>query len=260
MGKNLSDTIGSTSSPQEQPLVNQLIESNDNHSFPEKLLIIDTETTGLDVEENECLEVGAILFHVSSRCVLSQQSFLLPVASNEAQNINRIPAAVTRVSQPWQEGLSYLNHLIMSANAVVAHNASFDRKWFGKSPLPEIHIPWICSMDEISWPDHLQLRPRPSVRDLAIAYEVPVWNAHRALTDCIYLSEVFRRTENLEKLLEFALEPRSLVRARASYENRHLAKQAGFSWNNPVPGAWVRRMSDREIRTLDFDVIPLDNE
>ena len=43
---------------------------------PATLLIIDTETTGLDPELDHCLEVGAILFDVPSRSVLAQQSFL----------------------------------------------------------------------------------------------------------------------------------------------------------------------------------------
>ena len=62
---------------------------------PTTLLIIDTETTGLDPELDHCLEVGVILFSVASRTVLAQQSFLLPVESNAAEHINRIPADVT---------------------------------------------------------------------------------------------------------------------------------------------------------------------
>ena len=93
-------------------------------------------------------------------------------------------------------------------------------------------------MDDIRWPAERQLRPSPSVRDLALAYGVPVWAAHRALTDCIYLAEVFARCDDLELLLEAALEPRELFRAQLSYEERHQAKQAGFRWNDPVPGAW----------------------
>ena len=38
-----------------------------NKSVPETLLILDTETTGLDFEHDQCLEIGAILFHVLSR-------------------------------------------------------------------------------------------------------------------------------------------------------------------------------------------------
>ena len=238
------------------PLAN---ESNSRNT-PEMLLIVDTETTGLDPLEDECIEVGAILFHVSSRSVIAQQSFLLPVFSNSAEAINRIPPAVTRLDQTWQDGLIYFKKLIDSADGLVAHNSDFDRKWFGKDPLPEVCKPWLCTMAEISWPVERQLKARPSVRDLALAYEVPVWNAHRALTDCIYLSEVFRRCDELETLLVHGLEPRRLMRAKVSYEERHLAKKAGFTWNEPVHGAWTRRLSEREVLALDFPVLPLQND
>ena len=42
----------------------------------EKILILDTETTGLDENKDEVIEIGCILFDVSFRCVLSQVSFL----------------------------------------------------------------------------------------------------------------------------------------------------------------------------------------
>ena len=50
----------------------------------EKILIIDTETTGLDEKKDEVIEIGGILFDVSHKCVLSQVSFLFPVDNNEA--------------------------------------------------------------------------------------------------------------------------------------------------------------------------------
>jgi DNA polymerase-3 subunit epsilon len=96
------------------------------------------------------------------------------------------------------------------------------------------------------------------VRDLALAFGVPVWAAHRALTDCIYLAQVFERCANLEHLLQTALEPRQLFRAQLSYAERHRAKEAGFRWNDPVPGAWTRRLSQREARALSFPVQPVE--
>jgi DNA polymerase-3 subunit epsilon len=79
---------------------------------PRTLLILDTETTGLDPETHHCVEVGAILFDVQSRAVLAQQSFLLPAETNAAEPINRIPAAVTRLPQPWKEGLRWFQNLL----------------------------------------------------------------------------------------------------------------------------------------------------
>ncbi len=227
---------------------------------PATLLIIDTETTGLDPEKDRCLEVGAILFDVSARSVLAQQSFLLPVESNAAEPINRIPAAVTRLPQPWPGALRWFDELLVAADVLVAHNAAFDRQWFGLGVVPAIATPWLCTMDDIRWPAERQLRSRPSVRDLALAYGVPVWAAHRALSDCIYIAEVFARCDDLEQLLERGLEPRQLMRARVSFEERHLAKAAGFRWNDPIKGAWTRRLSDREVAELEFPVAPVELE
>ena len=227
---------------------------------PRTLLIIDTETTGLEPENHCCVEVGAILFDVQSRAVLAQQSFLLPAETNAAEPINRIPAAVTRLSQPWKEALLWFQNLLDAADVLVAHNAAFDRQWFGRGELPAVTQPWLCSMEDMRWPADRQLRSRPSVRDLALAYGVPVWAAHRALTDCIYLAEVFARCDDLEQLLLQGLEPRQLVRAKVSYDDRQLARDAGFRWNDPIKGAWARRLSEREIQGLSFPVVPVDLE
>ena len=225
---------------------------------PKNILILDTETTGLDNENDDCLEVGSILFNVKSRSVLAQQSFLLPVEKNNAEKINNIPAEITRLPQPLFEAIKYFESLVQFSDVIVAHNAEFDMKWFGSQKLPQIEKPWICSMDDITWPSERQLKTRPSVKDLALAYGVPVWSAHRALTDCIYLAEVFKRCTELEKLLIRALEPKVLLRADISYDKRHLAKNAGFRWNDAIKGAWSRKMSRRDMEKLEFPVYEVD--
>jgi DNA polymerase-3 subunit epsilon len=225
---------------------------------PRRLLILDTETTGLDPAAHACIEVGAVLFDVPHRTVLSQISFLLPCEHNPAQAINGIDAAVSREPQPWRQALQCFEALLEAADAVLAHNAAFDRQWFGRGELPAIHKPWLCSMEDLRWPPERQLRANPSVRDLALAYGVPVWAAHRALTDCIYLAQVFERCPELEDLLQAGLEPRRLYRARLSYEERHKAREAGFRWNEPISGAWSRRLSEREAALLSFPVVPVD--
>lgn len=226
-------------------------------SHLERLLILDTETTALHPDEGDCIEVGAVLFHVPSRSVLTQVSFLLPCQANAAEAINGIAAAVSQLEQPWREALRCFLAMVAAADGILAHNAAFDRQWFGRGLLPALDKPWICSMDDIPWPPGRQLRPAPSVRDLAIAFGVPVWAAHRALTDCTYLVQVLQRCDDLETLLQAAQEPRRLYRAQLSYSERHQAKAAGFRWNDPVQGAWTKRLSEREVSTLPFPVNPV---
>jgi len=204
--------------------------------------------------------VGAVLFDVPRRAVLSQISFLLPCEQNPARSVNGIDPEVSRLPQPWPQALEFFEAMLAAADVVLAHNAAFDRQWFGQGPLPAIDKPWLCSMEDLRWPAERQLRATPSVRDLALAYGVPVWAAHRALTDCIYLAQVFERCPELERLLQAGLEPRRLYRARLSYEERHKAREAGFRWNEPISGAWSRRLSEQEAALLSFPVVPVDDQ
>ena len=227
---------------------------------PQRLLILDTETTGLDPQRDHCIEVGAVLFDVAHRAVLSQISFLLPCDDNPARAVNGIDPAVTRLDQPWSQALQCFEAMVAAADLVVAHNAAFDRQWFGHGHLPVISRPWLCSMEDLRWPAEKRLRSNPSVRDLALAYGVPVWAAHRALTDCLYIVQVFERCPELEQLLQAGLEPRRLYRARLSYDERHKAREAGFRWNEPISGAWSRRLSEREAALLNFPVVAVDDD
>ena len=229
-------------------------EINKKDKHIEKILILDTETTGLDENKDEIIEIGCILFHVSSKSVLSQASFLFPVTSNEAEHVNGISAEVTNIIQPWEDGLKFFLKLVDSSDVIVAHNVEFDKKWFGKGRLPKLEKEWICSLEDINWSFQKSLKSRPSVTDLALSFSIPVWNLHRALSDCFYISEVFKKCENLEGLLIKATEPRFLYKALVSYEERSLAKSAGFRWNNPVQGAWSKKLTIEEAKSLEFKV------
>ncbi len=220
----------------------------------EKILILDTETTGLDENRDEIIEIGCILFHITSKSVLSQVSFLFPVSSNEAEHINGISAEVTNIKQPWEDALNFFLKLVDCADLIVAHNVGFDKKWFGKGRLPKLEKKWVCSLEDINWSFQKNLKNRPSVTDLALSFSIPVWSLHRALSDCFYISEVFKKCDNLEELLMKATEPRFLYKALVSYEERSLAKKAGFRWNNPAEGVWSRKLTVEEANSLDFKV------
>tara|TARA_Y100000589_G_scaffold130186_1_gene123866 strand:- start:3449 stop:4258 length:810 start_codon:yes stop_codon:yes gene_type:complete len=231
-----------------------IAEINHKNKLLDSILILDTETTGLDEKKDEVIEVGCILFHISSKSVLSQLSFLLPVNNNNAESINGISADVSRINQPWRNSINLFMDFVSVCDLIVAHNVEFDKKWFGKGHLPNLDKRWVCSLDDIDWSFKKNLKRRPSVTDLALAFNIPVWSLHRALSDCYYLSEVFKKLDNLEDLLVKASEPRFLYKAIVSYEERTLAKNAGFRWNSPIQGAWTRKLSEKEAVGLDFQV------
>ena len=246
--KNISNKNGLIQSS------NLIMDNTSNKRSVESVLILDTETTGLDENNNEVIEIGCILFNVPLKAVLAQLSFLLPVESNDAEAINGITVEVSNVKQPWREGIQLFLKLVEACDFIVAHNVTFDKKWFGKGNLPYLEKKWICSLDDINWSFKKNIKSRPSVTDLALGFNIPVWNLHRALSDCYYISEVFKKIDNLEDILLKATEPKYLYKAIVGYEDRSLAKKAGFRWNNPVQGAWTRKLSETEATELDFKV------
>jgi DNA polymerase-3 subunit epsilon len=216
------------------------------------ILIVDVETTGLEPETGKLVEVGAALFDVRHRAVLSQVSTLLPVRENGAEHINGIRAEMTRATPEavLKQAKDLVRALSVHADAYVAHNAAFDSKW-----LPSLKDkPWICTMEDVRWPR--AKKGHPSVVSLALDYGVPVWAAHRALTDCTYLAQVMEREPALEMLLAAALEPRQYYVAELPYDQRQLCKDAGFVWDRQVPKAWSKKLSATEAEALPFPTRP----
>jgi DNA polymerase-3 subunit epsilon len=225
------------------------------------LLILDTETTGLDPSQHKVIEVGAILYSVDYQTVLHQFATLLHAKENPQERINCIPAAALHHLDEYLVGLSLmmLKRMAAQADCVVAHNVAFDRQWFDGDRLPvlvgcdEQPLTWLCTMTDFVFPN--QTKPNESLVSLALAHGIGVSSAHRALTDCQLIAALFDRMDDLLGMIAYAARPKALYVAHVSYDDRQLAKDAGFSWNQLVPKAWARRMTAEDAAMLPFRVI-----
>ncbi|KAM3112803.1 3'-5' exonuclease [Phormidesmis sp. 146-33] len=226
------------------------------------LLIIDTETTGLCPTQDRVIELGAILYSIEHKTVLHQLSTLLCApAENPAEKTNRIcPNVLPTVSESLQQkNIEIFLDMADTALFAVAHNADFDKQWFDGKHLPVLQsgdepMKWLCTMDDFVFP--LQTRPRESLINLALAHGIGVSCAHRALTDCQLIAALFDRMDSLVPMISHALRPKEVFRALVSFDNKQMAKDAGFRWN-PEDKTWARKMAVEDTEKLPFKVLQI---
>lgn len=226
------------------------------------LLILDTETTGLETSKGaKIIEIGAVLYNVENKIILQQLSTLKYVEENPAVDINKIPLNASQLipleSQIYDKAISMLCAMAKDADFFVAHNADFDKGFFkdmseNEQPLFELmDKKWICTKEDFTWPI-----PKGSLLNLvhiAVALGVPIVSAHRALADCLLIASCFDKLEDLQERIEDATKQRFVFRALLGYDERQLAKDHGFTWNGDSK-MWTKRLTEQEASSLSFKV------
>jgi DNA polymerase-3 subunit epsilon len=213
-------------------------------------VILDTETTGLE-KEDRLVEIGAVVFSANLGIPLTCHSMLIEGESNPASHINRIPDAAIQdpaytVSRSM--AMDALSELMGGGPGndlyVLAHNAEFDRPFLHELK----NSRWICTKEDASWPRVQKDGPR--LVDLALAYDVGIVRAHRAIEDCLTLAAVLTRVHELEHglgaWLARALEEKKEVRANVGYKDNAKAKAVGFRWD-PERKIWWKRIRVSEL-------------
>lgn len=167
---------------------------------PEAYVVVDVETTGLDVETDSIIELGAVRYEMGEEVA----SFSAVVNSTA-----NLPSSISLLTGITQEDVSHGEDVedailgfidFIGAHPLVMHNAAFDMD-FIDAALEEL------DMDELDNQciDTLALSQKAlpemashKLVDLCSFFEIDADGAHRALADCRLAHEVFVRI--LEKL------------------------------------------------------------
>ncbi len=221
------------------------------------VLIYDCETTGVDPEKDQVIEVAGLLWSVHHESTISGFSFVLQAEENPAVAINGIPSALLREhGTPPVDAWKRVDAWMGRADLVIAHNAGFDRAFQERATTMRRN--WVCTQDDIEWP-----RPSPSQKltDIMLAHGLGVSHAHRALVDVMSIARLFERCAELgfrpEHMLNKALRPKTRYRAHVAFATNNLAKEAGFRWS-PEEKIWWRRLVPEDIPALKlrFEISP----
>jgi len=219
------------------------------------ILLLDTETTGMNPEVDRCIEVACCLYDTTTASPIVSYSSLIKHDANPAEPINRISVkSLLNAPDEWEVWPKVLN-LAEKAECLVAHRASFDRLFVNEMLRDRI---WICSKSDILWPD---LRGGTMAGDhlvhLSLFYGLGVVSAHRALTDVDIMVRIFTRVAelgfDLDKMLTSAMRPKERFVALVPYEKKDTAKKLGFLWDADRR-EWYRHMPPEDTPKLPFQV------
>jgi len=223
------------------------------HGQPtQRVIVLDTETTGLDSKTESIIELAMLSVLVDAATGLP----VGPVSVYESFEDpgKPIPPQITEITgiddsmvQGQRIDDAAVHDLVAQADLVVAHNAGFDR------PFVEARFPvfaskaWGCSFQGIDW----KKEGSGSAKLEFLASERGwFYDAHRAQVDCHALLQVLASPladgqTGLSRLLAGAGQTRYKLRATgAPFEAKDKLKARGYRWDGEGRVWWCSLASD----------------
>ena len=221
--------------------------NKDDKSEKRVAIFLDVETTGLDADEAEIIELGMIAFEYSNEdgrifnIIDEFDEFEEPKKGEIPQKITDITSITNDMVKGKSINNEKVNKFISDAVIVIAHNANFDRQFVEKRFPVFKDISWGCSINDVSWKEN-GLKAR-NLEYLAYIYGY-YYDAHRASYDCRasvhLLSQKLPISGELvlKNLLTTARKKTSRIFAeKAHFNKKDQLKERGYSWN-PEKKSW----------------------
>ncbi len=223
------------------------------------LLVLDTETTGLNPVRDKVVELA--LLRVTVDLHTGQPVGVAQVYDGLEDPGMPMPAeiiAITGITDDMLRGQRLdeveVLRMLEGVDLVLAHNAGFDRP-FVEARLPQFAaLNWACSFADIDW----KQEGRGSAKLTSLAYDLGFfYDAHRAEMDCHALLAVLMaslkitQSSGLSRLVESARTPTFRLQAtNAPFDAKDALKARGYRWDG-AQKVWHTRLGDESALAIE---------
>ncbi len=207
-------------------------------------ILLDVETTGLNTAQDEVIELAMVKFTYLPDDRIAAITEVFSALNEPSIPIPEEITELTRITDEMVAGHRIdpdaVASFVSDAALIVAHNASFDRK-FAERHWPVFERkPWACSATEVEWRKHGFDGSRLGYLLAGVGL---FHQAHRAIDDCRALIEIL--SSNVPKLSRSAFSVllerarRKTIRVWAEqspFELKDTLKKRGYRWNDGSDG------------------------
>jgi len=218
-----------------------------------RVVVLDTETTGLDHAKDKIIELALLRVDMDRATGLPVGPVqVFDQLEDPGMPIPKEAMAITGITDADVAGKrldeARIAALMQGVDVVIAHNAGFDRP-FCEARLPLFRdLAWACSFVDLDW----KAQGRSSSKLEALAQGLGLfYDAHRAEMDCHALLAVLSaplpmapETTAMARLLAGSQTPFFRLQATgAPFEAKDLLKARAYRWNAELR-VWHTRLGD----------------
>ncbi len=210
------------------------------------ILGVDIETNGLNPQNDEITEVGAILYHWGEKRAISTLGEVVRVENAIPAEIEKLAGIsnklATQHGSEKEVTFALLDILMSRATYLMAHNAEFDRSFLSQVCPHASQRPWLCSQKHVPYPaDYKSQRLGHLAMEQGFLNPFP----HQAVSDVqtmlrvvsqYNLNEIVYRSQAKKVYLHAAFD-----RQDPNFETKkELAKKLGYKWNPAPLYKWLK--------------------
>jgi DNA polymerase-3 subunit epsilon len=232
-------------------------------------LLIDLETTGIDEKVDRIIELGICLWDWETGKMLNSYDTLITHPSG-----NEVPPEITdltgitsadlgRFGVLMSDALDIFDEWVGQADILVAHNKTFEQKFLKALDIDLPDEMWIDSMTDLPYP---KSKSSGSLNDICMNHGIFNLRPHRAIFD-VYAMGALISKYDAQEALRIAKTPEFILVANVSFDQKDLAKNAGYRWDRVVPKTWSKKVKETHVDTeiinavnagFNIDIRPVD--